>query len=64
MVSTARSVRRFQTLAAVAVAALTAPAALAEDDEEGATGPIEEIVVSATYRDTRLMDSPTGWTGC
>ena len=46
-------------LAAGAAVALAAPPALAEEgDDERATGVVEEIVVSATYRDTRLMDTP------
>ncbi len=57
MSSTVPGVRTLRTLVASAAIALTAPMALAEDDVAD-TGPIEEIVVSATYRDTRLMDTP------
>ena len=46
-------------LAWAACAALAAVPAQGEDDEEGArSGEVEEIIVSATYRDTRLMDTP------
>ena len=55
----ASSVQALRILAASAVVALAAPPALAEDDDdERASGVVEEIVVSATYRDTRLMDTP------
>ena len=54
----ASSVQALRILAAGAVVALAAPPALAEDDDERASGVVEEIVVSATYRDTRLMDTP------
>ena len=55
----ASSVCAFPILAAGAAIALAAPPALAEeDDDERASGVVEEIVVSATYRDTRLMDTP------
>ena len=55
----ASSVQALRILTAGAVLALTAPPALAEDDDdERASGVVEEIVVSATYRDTRLMDTP------
>ena len=55
----ASSVYALRILAAGAAVALAAPPALAEDgEEERATGVVEEIVVSATYRDTRLMDTP------
>ena len=55
----APSVYTLRVLAAGAAIALAAPPALAEeDDDERASGVVEEIVVSATYRDTRLMDTP------
>ena len=55
----ASSVYALRILAAGAAFALAAPPALAEDDDdERASGVVEEIVVSATYRDTRLMDTP------
>ena len=55
----ASNVQALRLLAAGAVVALAAPPALAEDDDdERASGVVEEIVVSATYRDTRLMDTP------
>jgi len=55
----APSVYTLRVLAAGAAIALAAPPALAEeDDDEPASGVVEEIVVSATYRDTRLMDTP------
>ena len=55
----ASSVQALRLLVAGAVVALAAPPALAEDDDdERASGVVEEIVVSATYRDTRLMDTP------
>ena len=55
----ASSVYALRILAAGAAVALAAPPALAEeDDDDPASGVIEEIVVSATYRDTRLMDTP------
>ena len=45
--------------AAGAAIALAAPPALAEEDDgDDRSGVVEEIVVSATYRDTRLMDTP------
>ena len=54
------SVYTLRILAACAAVALAAPPALAEDgdDDQRASGVVEEIVVSATYRDTRLMDTP------
>jgi iron complex outermembrane recepter protein len=39
------------------LAMLAFPVYAAEDDEQG-TDQMEEIIVSATYRDTRLMDTP------
>ncbi len=55
----ASSAYALKILAAGAAIALAAPPALAEeDDDERASGVVEEIVVSATYRDTRLMDTP------
>ena len=56
----ASSVYTVRILAACAAVALAAPPALAEEEgeQERASGVVEEIVVSATYRDTRLMDTP------
>ena len=55
----ASSVYALRILAAGAAIALAAPPALAEEDDgDDRSGVVEEIVVSATYRDTRLMDTP------
>ena len=55
----ASSVYALRILAAGAAIALAAPPALAEeDDRDESSRVVEEIVVSATYRDTRLMDTP------
>ena len=55
----ASSAYALKILAAGAAIALAAPPALAEEDDgDDRSGVVEEIVVSATYRDTRLMDTP------
>lgn len=41
-----------------AFAALAAVPAQGEEDQGAGAGEVEEIIVSATYRDTRLMDTP------
>ena len=52
---------RFSSLVALALAPIfllaSAHAEEAEEQADG-TGTVEEIIVSATYRDTRLMDTP------
>jgi len=50
--------RTFRLLATLVAAVCVTPAAFAETQQEERQDVVEEIVVSATYRDTRLMDTP------
>ena len=56
----AHPLRRFVAIGAATV--LLAGGVAAEEEEQQAedadAGEVEEIIVSATYRDTRLMDTP------
>ncbi len=47
----------WRLLALASLAAIFVPAQ-AEEEAENDAGEVEEIIVSATYRDTRLMDTP------